>query len=270
MSVGSQLRRAREAAGLSFAELADRTKIRVSVLEAMERDDFSAAGGEIYVRMQLRSVATALGVPADRFSQPAGPSTQPIPIVGSGPIRERDDDDDGARWSLATLGGIDRLLRRRRGANWTAAMLVALVAAIAVVVAIVLLGKDRGSASADDFPPTPPNSAAAVTTISPSTPDTGPTDDTTGVSGGVTVILEGIGDRSWVSVTAENGETLFDGLVLLGQKKTFQDPNLVRVAIGDAGAVSLTVNGLVLGPAGAPGEVRSLEFTPGEPTVTLR
>ena len=41
MSVGSQLRRAREAAGLSFAELADRTKIRVSVLEAMERDDFS-------------------------------------------------------------------------------------------------------------------------------------------------------------------------------------------------------------------------------------
>ena len=269
MSVGSQLRRAREAAGLSFADLADRTKIRVSVLEAMERDDFSAAGGEIYVRMQLRSVATALGVPADRFSQPADPSTQPIPIVGSGPIRERDD-DDGARWSFATLGGIDRLLRRRRGANWTAAMLVALVAAIAVVVAIVLLGKDRGSASADDFSPTPPNLAAAVTTIPPSTPDTGPTDDTTGVSGGVTVILEGIGDRSWVSVTAENGETLFDGLVLLGQNKTFQDPNLVRVAIGDAGAVSLTVNGSVLGPAGAPGEVRSLEFTPGEPTVTLR
>ncbi len=269
MSVGSQLRRAREAAGLSFAELADRTKIRASVLEAMERDDFSAAGGEIYVRMQLRSVATALGVPADQFSQPAGPSTQPIPIVGSGPIRERDD-DDGARWSLATLGGIDRLLRRRRGANWTAAMLVALVAAIAVVVAIVLLGKDRGSASADDFPPTPPNSAAAVTTISPSMPDTASTDDTTAVSGGVTVILEGIGDRSWVSVTAENGETLFDGLVLLGQNKTFRDPNLVRVAIGDAGAVSLTVNGSVLGPAGAPGEVRSLEFAPGEPTVTLR
>ncbi|CAB4913770.1 unannotated protein [freshwater metagenome] len=269
MSVGSQLRRAREAAGLSLAELADRTKIRVSVLEAMERDDFSAAGGEIYVRMQLRSVATALGVPADRFNQPADPSTQPIPIVGSGPIRERDD-YDGARWSLATLGGIDRLLRRRRGANWTAAMLVALVAAIAVVVAIVLLGKDRGSASAEDFPPTPPNSAAAVTTTPPPTQTAGRTDDTAAVSGGVTVIMEGIGDRSWVSVTAENGDSLFDGLVLLGQKKTFRDPKLVRVAIGDAGAISLNVNGSALGPAGEAGEVRSLEFAPGEPTVTLR
>lgn len=269
MSVGSQLRRAREAAGLSLAELADRTKIRVSVLEAMERDDFSAAGGEIYVRMQLRSVAAALGVPADRFSQPSAASTQSIPVVGPEQVRDRDD-DDGARWSLATLGGIDRLLRRRRGANWTAAMLVALVAAIAVVVAIVLLGKDRGTASAGDFPPTPPTSVAAVTTSPLPTQTAGRTDDTAAVSGGVTVIMEGIGDRSWVSVTAENGDTLFDGLVLLGQKKTFRDPELVRVAIGDAGAISLTVNGSALGPAGAAGEVRSLEFAPGEPTVTLR
>ncbi len=266
MSLGSQLRRAREAAGLTLAELADRTKIRASVLEAMERDDFSAAGGEIYVRMQLRSIAAALGVSADRFSQPADPSTQPIPVVNAGDFRDR---DEGARWSLATIGGIDRLLRRRRGANWTAAMLVALVAAIAVVVAIVLLGKDRGSASADDFPPTPPISVADATNTPIQIPATGRTDDTTGVSGGVIVIVEGVGDRSWVSVTADNGETLFDGLVLLGQKKTFRDPQLVRVAIGDAGAISLTVNGLALGPAGAAGEVRSLEFGPGEPTVTL-
>ena len=269
MSLGSQLRRARAAAGLTLVELADRTKIRVSVLEAMERDDFSAAGGEIYVRMQLRSVAAALGVPADRFTQPTDGSTQPIPIVGSAHLRELND-DDAAKWSLATLGGLDRLLRRRRGANWTAAMLVALVAAIAVVVAIVLLGKDRGTASADDFPPTPPVSVAAATTTPLPSPAAVRTDDTTAVSGGVTVIMEGIGDRSWVSVTAENGDTLFDGLVLLGQKKTFRDPKLVRVAIGDAGAVSLTVNGSALGPAGAAGEVRSLEFAPGEPTVTLR
>ena len=269
MSVGSQLRRAREAAGLTLAELADRTKIRVSVLEAMERDDFSAAGGEIYVRMQLRSVAAALGVPADRFSQPTDGSTEPIPVLKSGHIREHDD-GDGARWSLATLGGIDRLLRRRRGANWTAAMLVALVALIVVVVAIILLGKDRGAASAGDFPPSPPNSVAALTTTQLPAPAPVRTDDTSAVSGGVTVIVEGIGDRSWVSVTAENGDTLFDGLVLLGQKKTFRDPKLVRLAIGDAGAISLNVNGSALGPAGAAGEVRSLEFVPGEPTVTLR
>ena len=268
MSLGSQLRRAREDAGVSLAELADRTKIRESVLEAMERDDFSAAGGEIYVRMQLRSVASALGVPADRFSQPTDGSTEPIPVVGAAQVR-RSDDDDGARWSLATLGGIDRLLRRRRGANWTAAMLVALVAAIAVVVAIILLGKDQGAASAGDFPPTPPNPVAAVTTTQiPTSPVR--TDDTTAVSGGVTVIMEGTGDRSWVSVTAENGDSLFDGLFVLGEEKTFRDPQLIRVTIGDAGAISLTVNGSALGPAGAAGEVRSLEFTPGEPTVTLR
>lgn len=60
MSVGERLKQAREAAGLSVGDLADQTKIRASIITAMEHDDFSYCGGVTYARGQIRSIAKAL------------------------------------------------------------------------------------------------------------------------------------------------------------------------------------------------------------------
>lgn len=62
MSVGTTLMQARVAAGLSIEDVATQTKIRASILSAMEADDFSGCGGDVYARGQLRSIAAVIGL----------------------------------------------------------------------------------------------------------------------------------------------------------------------------------------------------------------
>ena len=62
MSAGEMLRAARSARGMSLEDLAQSTKLRASILAAMEDDDFSHCGGLVYARGQLRSIAPVLGL----------------------------------------------------------------------------------------------------------------------------------------------------------------------------------------------------------------
>ena len=48
--------------GLTVDQLADRTRIRPHVIEAIEVDDFTACGGDFYARGHLRTLARVLGV----------------------------------------------------------------------------------------------------------------------------------------------------------------------------------------------------------------
>lgn len=62
MSVGVTVKSARVALSLSTADLAARTKIRESMLVALEADDFNSFGGAAYVRGHLRVLANCLGL----------------------------------------------------------------------------------------------------------------------------------------------------------------------------------------------------------------
>lgn len=62
MSAGGMMRAARESAGLSLEDVAGATKVRASILAAMEQDDFTHCGGDVYARGQLRSIATVVGL----------------------------------------------------------------------------------------------------------------------------------------------------------------------------------------------------------------
>ncbi len=62
MTVGETLARARRDAGLSVAEISIRTRIRQSVIDGIERDDYSACGGHSGARGDIAAIARALGV----------------------------------------------------------------------------------------------------------------------------------------------------------------------------------------------------------------
>jgi cytoskeletal protein RodZ len=68
MTVGDRLRVAREGAGLSIADVAAATRMRGSIIEAMEADDFSHCGGDVYARGQLRMMAPILGLDPDEIA----------------------------------------------------------------------------------------------------------------------------------------------------------------------------------------------------------
>src|SRR5882672_3091740 len=59
---GSRMRQAREQRGVSLRQIAERTKISVSQLEALERNDISRLPGGIFSRAFVRSYAAEVGV----------------------------------------------------------------------------------------------------------------------------------------------------------------------------------------------------------------
>ncbi|MBK9741037.1 MAG: helix-turn-helix domain-containing protein [Actinobacteria bacterium] len=67
MSAGQMLNAARTARGMSLEDLAQSTKLRASILAAMEGDDFSHCGGTVYARGQLRAMAPVLGLDPDEL-----------------------------------------------------------------------------------------------------------------------------------------------------------------------------------------------------------
>lgn len=59
---GGQMRRAREARGVSLRQIADTTKLSMAALEALERNDISRLPGGIFSRAFVRSFASEIGM----------------------------------------------------------------------------------------------------------------------------------------------------------------------------------------------------------------
>jgi cytoskeletal protein RodZ len=68
MTVGLRLRSAREQAGMSVADVAAATRLRATIIQAMEADDFSLCGGVVYARSQLRMMAPFIGLDPDEIA----------------------------------------------------------------------------------------------------------------------------------------------------------------------------------------------------------
>jgi cytoskeletal protein RodZ len=61
VSIGPALAQARGRAGLTVAEVSQRTRIREKIIREIEDDDYSACGGDFYARANIRAIAKAVG-----------------------------------------------------------------------------------------------------------------------------------------------------------------------------------------------------------------
>src|SRR5471032_1015402 len=59
---GAQLKQARERRGISLRQIATATKIAITALDALERDDFSRLPGGIFSRAFVRAYAIEVGL----------------------------------------------------------------------------------------------------------------------------------------------------------------------------------------------------------------
>src|SRR5215510_9477380 len=66
---GSKLREARERKGVSLRQIANRTKISIRVLEALERNDISRLPGGIFSRAFVRAYAGEVGLDPEETIQ---------------------------------------------------------------------------------------------------------------------------------------------------------------------------------------------------------
>jgi cytoskeletal protein RodZ len=250
VSIGTTLAAARETAGLSLEDDAAATRIRRTLVMNIEDDDYSACGGDFYARGHLRNIAVAVGLdPAPLLAEFDAART------GAGPARATEVfEAETSTWK-----------ERRGGPNWSAAMAAALVLVIAYGLVQAFSGSGGGGHEVADPSRT---TSAPPSTSAPSSPT--PSGDGSAVAqaprGKVTVAVLAT-DRSWVQVTTTTGQELFQGLLQPGQAKTFTDKTRLKLVIGNAGGVELTVNGSAIGAPGRRGQVARVQFTPEDPAA---
>ena len=245
MSIGSELKSAREAAGLSLVEVAAKTKLRASVVAAIESNDFSQCGGDVYARGHIRVLASVYRIDStylvEIFDQHFGVAQTAL--------------DDLAQ---ATSQNLDR----RSSLTWKSLSGIAAAALLgAVLISNQISGdNDDGKEATNIASPSESTSGSANGQSAPSNEPSLPA--VASVEDGVTVRLTVVKSYSWISVTAANGTSLFTGQIEKGEVREFTDPQVLRLVIGIAGAVSVNVNGVEKGISGSIGEVVRLEFTP--------
>ncbi|MCM2425772.1 helix-turn-helix domain-containing protein [Streptomyces sp. RKAG337] len=248
-SVGRALAQARLAAGLTVDEVSSTTRVRAPIVLAIEQDDFSRCGGDIYARGHIRNLARAVGI-------------DPEPLV-----QQYADEHGGATTQVpvAPLYEAERIRPDRRRPNWTAAMVAAIVAVVGFVGFTAFNGSGGNSPSAA----AKPSVTATTAKPSPKPADPKPEPSNSAIAaapvGKVTVKLTADVGKSWIQATDSTGKPLFAGNLEKGDAKTFTDDKKIKLVIGDAGAIKLFVNGKDLGPAGTDGQVVRLTFTPGDP-----
>ncbi|MER7519770.1 RodZ domain-containing protein [Streptomyces sp. NPDC126499] len=250
-SIGRALQQARVAAGLTVEEVSASTRVRVPIVHAIEEDDFSRCGGDVYARGHVRTLARAVGL-------------DPAPLV------EQYDAEHGGRPSptpAAPLFEAERIRPEPRRPNWTAAMVAAIVAVVGFVGFTMFNGTDgqagpgavaEGPAPVKTTAPAKPKPVKPAPRPSESAIAAVPQDK-------VTVKLTAVDDKSWISAKAHDGKLLFDGLLLAGESKTFQDDERIDLILGNAGPIELFVNGKKIEDSFESGQVERLSYTKGDP-----
>jgi cytoskeletal protein RodZ len=251
-SIGRALQQARIAAGLTVDDVSTTTRVRLPIVHAIEADDFTVCGGDVYARGHIRTLARAVHL-------------DPAPLI------EQYDASHGGRPAptpAAPLFEAERIRPERRGPNWTAAMVAAIVAVIGFVGFTAFKGGDSTKDVADGTTPT--TSAPATPTPKTEKPaDDNPEPSDSAIAAApldkVTVQVSATDGKSWISAKDHNGRLLFDGLLKQGDSKTFQDSEEINLVLGDAGAIQLYVNGKKIEDDWQPGAVERLTYTKGDP-----
>lgn len=234
MSLGSELKSARTAAGLSVEELAARTRIRTALIKELENDNFINCGGDTYARGHIRAIARTLEINGDQllleFSETFSPEERPM-------------------MDLLVENSAARPPREKKPISWK--VLSGIAASIVVVVAsvqfVVVINKS--------------NESVKPLALSATAPETKDPAVATKVSG-VNLILTGVNGVSWVGIFDSSNNQIYSGRILRGESQVFTDNQSLYVVIGNAGAININLNGADLGLTGALGEVVRMQFTP--------
>jgi cytoskeleton protein RodZ len=238
MEAKSSLAQAREAAGLTVEQISALTNIRAAVIKDLEMNSVEICGGIAYARGHIRTITKVLNQ-----KTPKSVSFDADLIVAE---IEAAQGEDGRKIidRLAENNVADKPREKRRIKFRTLASISAAVLSIGFVAQVAISNVSNIDVDTSQITAT----RKSFQNEAASTP------------AGVNLVVTGISGKSWIGLTNANGEQVFNGQISSGQVATFNDPQLIKAVIGNAGAVKLNLNGSDLGVAGAEGEVVRLDF----------
>jgi len=227
----SQLKAAREAAGLTVEQVSKKTNIRIGVIEDLEKNSVEVCGGIAYARGHIRSIARVIRADGDLLvaAIEAAQNTDSRKII-----------DQLYDNNIADRPKVKKVMKFS-----TLAAFAAIVLGIGFVVSIAL-----NNASTT-------NSKVEITPSESTAPSASPATTTS-----VNLLFTGVNGRTWIGIKDSTGKQIFDGQIKSGESQSFTDANSLNVTIGNAAAVKVTLNGSDLGVAGGYGEVVRFNYTP--------
>ncbi|MGH8905246.1 MAG: RodZ domain-containing protein [Egibacteraceae bacterium] len=272
--IGDTLRAARRQQGRTLADAAAETRVRELYLAALEEEEFSTLGGDVYVKGFLRSYARYLGVDPDplldRFRAEHGrpedhATATPVPLPPVGHV-----------------GPMGPMGERQRPPQ--AVVIMGIAIGILVVLALIGLSGDEQRIAAPA--PAPVEEIDRAQGLSSRAefaeqPDARSPDPSQGaVSPGDSGVFEPFRDIV-VDLAVTSGESYIrsdvglpevEGVKQAGFTQRFRggDTDMVRLRIGDASRVQLMVNGQDLGQLGRRGDVLQVTCEAGETGCEVR
>jgi cytoskeletal protein RodZ len=263
MTIGSELREAREQRGISLREISERTKIRQSVLRAIESDDFEGLPGSVIMRGFLKLYAREVGLNPDdvgrRYTAQAAESAADGQQETASSGTETAHGDD----SFATA-----LVRR---------------AAAGVLVAIALAGVSyvawRMTAAPPSDSPTATTPAAPAPAAAPPPPapqaagtpaatvdkaEAAPRSDAAApaapTADGLRIDLQ-VTEACWIAATAD-GEQVSYRVLNAGERLSVRVTKEAVIRIGMPANVTITIDDRPIRPFARPGTPTTLTITP--------
>ena len=240
MAEKSSLQQAREAAGLTVEQISAITNIRAVVIRDLENNSVELCGGIAYARGHVRSIAKAINSKTGKAIN-IDADVLVAELEASQSIESKKIIDQ-----LAENNVTDKPKEKKRMKFGTLATISATALSVGFIAQVAI----NNVASISN----------GVTTVSSKKPSVQESTSQINLPAGVNLVLTGVYGKSWVGISNLDGQVIFNGQITQEQVVTFNDPKVLKVVIGNAGAVKLNLNGTDLGVPGADGEVVRLDF----------
>jgi cytoskeletal protein RodZ len=248
---GKKLRDARERRGVSLRQIASATKISVSALEALERNDISRLPGGIFSRAFVRSYALEVGLDPETTIQEFIAQFPSDSVTAGHPTTDRVEDEEAVESDRQMATTVLKLI----------------LISIPIAIAVVYFGTAGRKAVQREAPA--PVAAAPVETPVPAPPAETPASApdpaaapaaAVSADGRLTVNLS-VTRPCWISISVD-GQKKLERLLQPGDPQTLDVARELVLTAGDAAAVEMAVNGTPAKPLGKSGEVVTRRLSP--------
>lgn len=245
---GDRLRLAREAAGLSLADVATRTRITQRHLQAIEKSEFSELPGRTYVTGFARAYARAVDLPETE--------------IAADIRRELDEDQYGARPIYEAYEPTDPARLPTARLAWTLVIVAAVLVSAYGVWRFLSVEPDEALVAAQNRDADASEAPAAAT--APAAAGKAPADGA--VPADAPVVLSGISEV-WIGFDDANGKT--ENWRTLDPGETYQVPaayiEQFTLRTSRPQALKVTVGGRDIGSLGAADTlVKSISLKPAD------
>ena len=232
---GNILRPERENQNRSLKDIAQKLKINVEYLQAIEDDNYSLLPAEVFTKAYLRIYAETLGLNSEHILKLYKNSLEEPPVIATEP--------PGKTIDITALK--NRLIA---AFPWRPAAAMSVIAFLVIAAMVFMQGEDKKPSTTKAVPPLTKDIPVEE---KEQTGDTAPEE----------LQLKIIADEiTWVSVSVDNGKPR-EWLMRAGESVTVEAFERFALKIGNAGGTMLLLNGKDVGRLGPHGKVVDIVLT---------